>query len=134
MDSVAAAQQALRTRLPGAVSDAQVARLFGHYGSRTADVLDATQPGATLPGSDCFAAEVRHAVCREMAATLADVVMRRLDLGTADEPPEATLRACADLMGELLGWDAVRRDQEVRRVQASYPYASPHSQLPMAAA
>jgi len=135
IDSVAAAERSLRSRLPDTVSNAQVGRLFGHYGSKTAEVLGAaSQPGPTLPESDCFATEVTHAVCREMAATLTDVVMRRLDLGTADQPPETTLRACAALMGDLLGWDAARRDQEVKRVQASYPYASPHSQLPMTAA
>ena len=59
-------------------------------------------------------AEVTHSVEREMALRLADVLMRRLHLfsETRDQAvPAAT--AVVDHLGELLGWDAARRSEEI---------------------
>jgi glycerol-3-phosphate dehydrogenase len=116
------------------VSDAQATRIFRHYGSdwyavARGDLL----AGRPIPGTDCLEAEVRHAVRSELAATLADVVLRRLDLGSAEPPAESTLTACAAIVGDELGWDAARREREVMGVRASFPFANPRSQLPTAA-
>jgi glycerol-3-phosphate dehydrogenase len=135
IESVDGARAGLRRRMPAAISDAQVARLFCHYGSKAAAVVpEGAGPAACVTGSDCLEAEVKYAVRSELAATLADVVMRRLDLGTAECPAAATLADCARIVGDELGWDEARRMREVRGVQASYPFANPRSQLPEAAA
>jgi glycerol-3-phosphate dehydrogenase len=47
----------------------------------------------------------RRAVRDEMAVTLADAVLRRLDLGTAGPPPARQLDAVAGVMAAELGWD-----------------------------
>jgi len=131
MESVADCTRDIRRQLPAAVSDAQATRLFRHYGTDWQAVAGARPlPGPVVAGTDYFEAEVRHAVRQELAVTLADVVMRRLDLGTADCPPEAVLAACAVITGSELGWDSGRREREVAGVRASYPFASPRSQLP----
>jgi glycerol-3-phosphate dehydrogenase len=121
----------IRRELPKSVSDAQATRLFRHYGTDWRAVAggEALVEG-TLPESDCFVSEVRHAVRSELAATLADVVMRRLDLGSAECPAGATLVRCAAIIGEELGWDQARRAREIARVLSSYPFASPASQYP----
>src|SRR5207247_502760 len=67
-----------------------------------------------IPGRPEIWAEVRHAVEREMALRLGDVLMRRLHLfsETRDQAVPAT-SAVADHLGELLGWDAARRSEEI---------------------
>ena len=51
---------------------------------------------------------VRTAVREEMAVTLADSVLRRLDLGTAGPPAADELARVARVMAQELGWDAAR--------------------------
>ncbi len=55
---------------------------------------------------------VRVAVREEMALTLADSVLRRLDLGTAGPPAAGDLDAVVGVMGAELGWDAARQQGE----------------------
>jgi glycerol-3-phosphate dehydrogenase len=110
------------------LTESQTARLAQHYGGKWREVTSLRQqyPGK-LAGSDYLTAEVKYAVRNEFASTLADVVMRRLDLGSGELPDDSTLRACAVAMGEDLGWDVTRCDLEVARLRASYPFASPDS-------
>jgi len=53
-----------------------------------------------------------------MAQTLADVVFRRTDLGSAGMPEEPVLLACADLAAREAGWDAKRKMAEIDRTLA----------------
>ena len=59
-------------------------------------------------------AEVEHAVEREMALRLSDVLVRRLHLfyATRDQAAPAT-SAVADWLAQALGWDATRRAEEI---------------------
>jgi glycerol-3-phosphate dehydrogenase len=135
IESVEAYARYIRRELPASVSDAQAMRLFRDYGTDWKAVAggDALVDG-TLPGTDYFVSEVRHAMRSEFALTLADVVMRRLDLGSAERPTEAALLLCADVMAQELEWDQARREREIARVLGSYPFASPASQFPVARA
>ncbi len=54
----------------------------------------------------------RCAVRDEMALTLADAVLRRLDLGTAGPPPPDALLAVSSAMAAELGWDSGREQAE----------------------
>jgi glycerol-3-phosphate dehydrogenase len=132
VESVEDGAREVRRRLPAAVSDAQAARIFQHYGSDWSAVAQGDiQASPTIPETDYFEAEVRHAVRSELASTLADVVMRRLDIGSAERPADSTLAACASIVGDELGWNTARREREVSSVRASYPFASPRSQYPV---
>ena len=99
--------------------------LVHHYGTETDAVVEkasAGREGGSLlsplaPGREAVGAEVRFAVKEEMAVTLADVVFRRTGLGTLGDPGEGALRACADIMGQCLGWGEARRLEEVRATQ-----------------
>jgi glycerol-3-phosphate dehydrogenase len=64
---------------------------------------------------------VRVAVRDEMALTLADAVLRRLDLGTAGAPAEADLERVIRAMGAELGWDAGQARSERAMLAAIYP-------------
>ena len=54
----------------------------------------------------------RRAVRDEMAATLADAVLRRLDLGSAGPPAADDLARVARAMAQELGWDEARERSE----------------------
>lgn len=63
-----------------------------------------------LEGS--LAEQARLAVREEMALTLADVVLRRLELGPAGLPDEAAVDEVAGATALALGWDQARRVAE----------------------
>lgn len=60
----------------------------------------------------CLEGRTREAVREEMALTLADAVLRRLDLGTAGPPPGEDLAAVCRVMAAELGWDERREQRE----------------------
>ncbi|HXF94935.1 MAG TPA: glycerol-3-phosphate dehydrogenase C-terminal domain-containing protein, partial [Gemmatimonadales bacterium] len=71
-------------------------------------------------------AEVRHAVEREMAVRLADVLVRRLHLfhETRDHGA-AVAAAVASFMARVLDWDEAREAGEVAAYQATIKRAKP---------
>ena len=93
--------------------------LVGAYGSEAAAVLNIVERDRALgqpivAGRPELWAEVTHAVEREMALRLADVLIRRLHLfyATRDQAMSAA-GAVADRMAAALGWDATRRAAEL---------------------
>lgn len=98
--------------------------LVYRYGSETAAVLnqverDRALGAAIVAGQPDIWAEVAHAVEREMAVRLEDVLVRRLHLfyATRDQAV-APSAAVADFLARALGWDAGRRAREVTAYQA----------------
>ena len=75
-----------------------------------------------VPGRPSVGAEVVHAIREEMACTLADIVIRRTELGAAGHPGEELVAACARTAAEELGWDDDRRNREIAAVDAFYRY------------
>ena len=77
------------------------------------------------------AAEVVHAIRRERARTLTDVLMRRSMIGLEPDLDPATIAAVAEVMGSHDGWDAARMDQELaafgRIASRHRPFARPSS-------
>jgi glycerol-3-phosphate dehydrogenase len=133
IESVEQYAREVRRGLPPSVSDSQATRIFQHYGTDWRSVAGvASLAEGTLPQTEYLVGEVRHAVRSELAATLSDVVMRRLDLGSGECPEPAALTRCAAVMAEELGWDAGRQAREIRQLRASYPFASPGLQYPAA--
>jgi len=93
--------------------------LVGAYGSEAAAVLNIVERDRALgqpivAGRPELWAEVTHAVEREMALRLGDVLIRRLHLfyATRDQAMSAA-GAVADRMAAALGWDATRRAAEL---------------------
>jgi glycerol-3-phosphate dehydrogenase len=105
-----------------------VARLARTYGMRAPDVAQRManmESGATPLSPECpiTAAEVDVAVRDEMACTLADVVLRRTEAGTAGHPGPEALGSVAALMAAALGWTRDRAKAEVEEVEARYRLA-----------
>ena len=100
-------------------SETTARHLVGRYGSEAAAVLnlvdrDRALGGRIVSGRPELWAEVVHAIEREMAVRLSDVLVRRLHLfyKTRDQAVPAT-SAVADRMAGALGWDGSRRAEEL---------------------
>ncbi|MBP7829863.1 MAG: glycerol-3-phosphate dehydrogenase/oxidase [Kiritimatiellae bacterium] len=92
--------------------------LARNYGTQMKEVLALAKDNPAwaekIPGStEVRAAEVIHAVREEMAVHLADVVLRRTDLGTLGHPGRPALEACARLMAAELAWTPGRTEEEL---------------------
>ena len=101
--------------------------LARQYGTRYARLYklmrDEPALAACLPGSDeVTGAEVVYAARNEAAGALADVVLRRTDLGTLGHPGRPALEAAAALVARELGWDGQRVAREVDEVEAGYRF------------
>jgi glycerol-3-phosphate dehydrogenase len=97
--------------------------LVAGYGSEAAAVLNLVDRDRALgrpivAGRPALWAEVAHAVEREMAVRLSDVLVRRLHLffATSDQGVPAA-SAVADWLAGALGWDATRCTEEVAAYQ-----------------
>ena len=117
------------------VAEATARHLVASYGSEAAAVLNLVDRDRSLgetiaPQRPEIWAEVSHAVEREMAVRIQDVLIRRLHLfyeyaeqGTAVAAP------VAQRMKKLLGWDEVREAEELvdyfRLVERSKLYLHP---------
>ncbi|MDD5556767.1 MAG: glycerol-3-phosphate dehydrogenase/oxidase [bacterium] len=120
---------AVRSRPPWIGAECMT-HLVYHYGSSLGDILSLIGSDGSLaapvPGQRYVtAAEVVHAVRHEMARTLADVVFRRTELGSAGCPGDECLRACAALAGAELGWDEARAEREIEAVRSLAAVPSP---------
>ncbi len=98
-----------------------VDHLLRHYGTEAAGIFnlggaDRRLFRRLLPAHPAIEAEVIHAVRRELAQTVEDVLVRRFH--TYYEHIEHGVPAAhrvAELMGEELGWDAARIAEEAER-------------------
>jgi glycerol-3-phosphate dehydrogenase len=98
-----------------------------NYGDETHDLLAMGKTDPTLlaplaPSTPVIGAEVAHAARTEMAVTLADVVLRRTDLGSAGRPALDALESCSRIMATECGWDDARRLAEIARVNTAKIY------------
>ena len=121
----ALAQGELRDQPPSIVRS-----LAHNYGSEVGRVLGHCRSHPRgwerLGGSHVLGGEVLHAVREEMAIRLVDVVFRRTDLGTGDDPGLPAIRATAEVMGAALDWSTEQTEREVAEVTAAYARLAPH--------
>jgi glycerol-3-phosphate dehydrogenase len=120
--------RSIRARAGPRLSEESILHLADSFGTLTSEVLKQPDGDATLCDGKTLIAEVRYTARNELSVTLADIVLRRLDLGTGCEMGDKLLNECASIAGEELGWDAERRRMEIQRVKGSYPFANPASQ------
>ena len=73
-----------------------------------------------VPGRPVVGAEVIHAIRAEMACTLADIVIRRTELGAMGHPGDEIVAAGAAIAAEELGWTAEERARQIRLVDEFY--------------
>jgi glycerol-3-phosphate dehydrogenase len=102
-----------------------IPHLIAAYGSRYRDVMEIAGNRSDwrtrlAPDSPVIGAELVLAARKEIAPTLADVVIRRTPLGALGHPGEAALTRAAAIVGGELGWSEDRRRQEIANVSAFY--------------
>lgn len=108
---------------PHGLSVTVMERLVRSYGAAYDEVLahigeDSRLAEPITPASTVIRAQIVHAVESEMAIRLTDVIMRRTDLGTLAHPGASQLRACAEVMGALLGWNDATIENEIADTNA----------------
>jgi glycerol-3-phosphate dehydrogenase len=102
-----------------------IRHLTALYGDRCAAIvrLMAERSEWRMPlaaGFPNVGAEVIHAIRAEMACTLADVVIRRTELGAMGHPGAEIVRAAAGIAADELNWDAARLSAEIGAIEAMY--------------
>ncbi|MFQ5719243.1 MAG: FAD-dependent oxidoreductase [Acidobacteriota bacterium] len=112
-----------RSDLAG-LSARHIDALLHNHGDRYAEVLAHARddPSLITPIGQAtpLQVEVVHAVREEMAVHLGDVVFRRTDLGTGQDPGDAALRICAGLMARELGWSDDQLEEELAAVRPRF--------------
>jgi glycerol-3-phosphate dehydrogenase len=103
---------------------ASVDHLLRHYGTEAAGIFNLGGADRRLlrrlvPDHPAIEAEVLHAVRRELAQTVEDVMVRRFHLYYEhSEHGAPAAHRVAELMGEELGWDAGRIKAEAGRYRS----------------
>jgi glycerol-3-phosphate dehydrogenase len=103
------------------ITPASVDHLLRHYGTEAAGIFnlggaDRRLFRRLLEPHPSIEAEVIHAVRRELAQTVEDVLVRRFHLYYEHPDQGASVaHRVAELMGEELGWDSARIDKEAER-------------------
>lgn len=107
---------------PCALGRRQREHLGRLYGTAAVDVMDLAaadpalaEPLSTHPDRLDVAAQVVHAVTAEAAHTLADVIDRRLVLGTLGRVTLDEIAAVARVAGPWWGWSGERTEDEISR-------------------
>jgi glycerol-3-phosphate dehydrogenase len=119
-----AVAEARREYDKGLPSDA-IPHLLAGYGSRYREVLDLAAHRDDLrspvaSGLPVIGAELVLAARSEMAATLADAVIRRTPLGALGPPGDDAIDRAAVIVGAELGWSDLQRRAEIAAVKAFY--------------
>jgi len=102
-----------------------VRALVHNYGTEAGNVIDlAVQDkslAATIGDTQVLKAEIKYAVEKEMAYSLADVVFRRTDLATGSNPGAQVLKECLSIMSPLLEWDEQEMQVQLDDVLQRFP-------------
>jgi len=110
---------------PQELNEETVKQLVYNYGSEYPKIIkyineDSTYAKRVSSISHVIKAEILFNIREEMAQKLADIVMRRTELGTAEYPGEEALKNCANIMAQELGWDGSRVQMEIEEVKKIY--------------
>jgi len=102
-----------------------IRHLMTIYGDRCAAIvrLMAERSEWRMPlvqGQPSVGAEVIHAIRAEMACTLADIVVRRTELGAMGRPGDELTRGAAAIASVELGWTDEVRAHEIATVDSIY--------------
>jgi glycerol-3-phosphate dehydrogenase len=102
-----------------------IPHLIAAYGSRYRDVMDLAADRAdwrtrVAAHSPVIGAELVFAARKEMAPTLADIVIRRTPIGALGYPGDDALARAAAIVGAERRWSEERRREEIAAVRSFY--------------
>jgi glycerol-3-phosphate dehydrogenase len=96
------------------MEETRVKVLLERYGTAAETYLDGAdtdRPLRSLPGYSV--GEIQRIAAEEWVVHLADLVYRRTTIGLLGYATDPVLVELAEVVGDVLGWDAARREQEV---------------------
>ena len=102
-----------------------VNHLLNTYGSEYSSILRYSEGNPewakpVIKDSPVIKAEVIHGIREEMAQSLADVIFRRTELGTAGYPGDSCLESCAEILACELGWSSETKRTQIEEVRESF--------------
>jgi glycerol-3-phosphate dehydrogenase len=104
-----------------ALAERAIDRVLAALGRAPVACRTATTPLAhARPLDGTLEERALRAAREEMAVTLADAVLRRLDVGSAGPPGPAETAAVSRVLARELGWDAARERAEQAALAAFY--------------
>ncbi|MBK8020918.1 MAG: glycerol-3-phosphate dehydrogenase/oxidase [Chloroflexi bacterium] len=109
------------------ISALSLSALIRNYGSEYSGVLSYLpsrpwEAGERGEQKAILNAQICHAVYKEMAIKLSDVVFRRTELASAGEPDNEILMFCAQAMGKVLNWEDRRIRYEIEDVRKQFAW------------
>lgn len=111
-------------RYSSLLPEVTVLHLLRNYGSTIDQLIERGKQQNMLtkicPERETLEIEVDYAVRHEMAITLDDIMFRRTGLGTIGYPGDKAVARCADIMGDILGWDDAQKEQQIAVVRRRY--------------
>jgi glycerol-3-phosphate dehydrogenase len=122
IEDFGALQADARRAVPEEISSSTLGAWLRNYGTEyrvLAGLAQSAEGAERLGGTDTVMAEVHHAVREEMAVRLADVVLRRTNLGSGSHPGLSAIDAAARGMQGLLGWSEAQRAAQVAETECA---------------
>ena len=119
-------KRACHEKLSGHYPEHVISRLLANYGSCLDVIVRLMKQDESLaeyvPGTtDTIRAELKYVIENEMPETLADVVLRRTDMGSFSCPDRKTLEFCANMMGGYFDWNETERRNQIENLLQHYP-------------
>ena len=91
-----------------------------HYGTECHNVFELAKNDKKLKevmnNDGEILAQVIYAIKNEMSLTLDDILFRRTGMGPYGELSKKDIEKIADLAGKELGWDAKRKENEIKKI------------------
>jgi glycerol-3-phosphate dehydrogenase len=92
--------------------------LFERYGTVVSEFLSKQQPLVYLKSNKILTVnELRYIAEKEKLVHLDDLLLRRSSIGWLGQVDADSLAEIADVVGEVLGWNKNKREQEIQRVK-----------------
>jgi glycerol-3-phosphate dehydrogenase len=110
----------------GNLTPIQIDNVATNFGSNWVKVKQAAIENADMTepvcGTSTLRGQVLIAAREEMVAGLADIILRRTDIGSGARPSDATLAECARIAAIELDWTDAKIQAEIESVKRLYPF------------
>ena len=111
-------------RYSSLLPEATIVHLLRNYGSMIDRLIELGKQQNMLTKicseRETLEIEVDYGVRHEMAITLDDIMFRRTGLGTIGYPGDEAVARCAELMGNILGWNDGEKERQIAVVRRRY--------------
>lgn len=107
-----------------------IQHLIFNYGANYEKIVDLIaldeSLGNKIPGCDnAIVAELLYCIKNEYTVYLADLLLRRMDLGSLKKPSGTAIEFCATFMAELMGWTLKEKQEQINSFLKNYNRVCP---------